>query len=98
MALTLVSDPASALSSKHILANAALRIQFAQLESLQLARRGARQVGRVSWCKPRSDVRFAAHRGLKRGRVLRPRRADSVEKVPNLKSLQICQNTNDIFD
>jgi len=24
--------------------------------------------------------------------------ADSVEKVPNLKSLQICQNTNDIFD
>ena len=23
---------------------------------------------------------------------------DSVEKVPNLKSLQICQNANDIFD
>jgi hypothetical protein len=24
--------------------------------------------------------------------------ADSVEKVPNLKSLQICQNANGIFD
>jgi hypothetical protein len=24
--------------------------------------------------------------------------ADSVEKVASLKSLQICQNTNDIFD
>jgi hypothetical protein len=25
-------------------------------------------------------------------------RANSVEKVANLKSLHICQNTNDIFD
>jgi hypothetical protein len=24
--------------------------------------------------------------------------ADSVEKVPSLKSLQICQNTIDVFD
>jgi hypothetical protein len=28
----------------------------------------------------------------------RPLRVDSVEKVTSPKSLQICQNTNDIFD
>jgi hypothetical protein len=43
-------------------------------------------------------VGFAPKNGSQSDNVESTRWADSVEKVQNPKSLQICQNTNDIFD